>query len=334
LAPIYINDYLSRTNRQIVKGYRIKKIPLGFRKIIRSTNRFLSFCAIESLLPQIVHETYYSPIAHVPKRSKRVITVHDMIPELFPFFFPNSRTVLKHKKRAIEQADQIICVSKSTRDDLMHFYSVPIEKISVIYHGTEQFTELSKSTSTELENKFFAPYLLYVGSRRGYKNFHNFLYAFGISAWLKNNFKIIAFGGEYFDKEDSIILDKAGLSDKHVIFTFGSDEKLHLYYKNACAFVYPSMYEGFGLPILEAMHANCPVICSNISSFPEVAGNTAEYFDPNDIDSIRSVIERTLNSPEKRSEMANAGALRSKIFTWERCAKETFSTYQKAFQDV
>ena len=333
-APFYINEYLSSLNKHIVKGYKFRQIPKGTRKIFRIATCLLSMINIEKFQPEIIHETYFSSIAYSPKKSKRVITVHDMILEIFPDMFPQGKSVIRPKKKAIQRSDHIICVSKATRDDLVRYYSVPSNKISVIYHGLDTFA----ATPTTLNNEPFIqnqkPYLLYVGSRRGYKNFFNFLCAFAGSTWLKDNFKIIVFGGGKLDKNESHILNQLGLSRTHVIQVSGSDAKLRLCYQNAEAFIYPSIYEGFGLPIIEAMHYNCPVICSNTSSIPEVAGSAAEYFDPHDILSIKLSIEKVLNSNDRRIQLKNLGAEQSATFSWEKCAEKTFSVYQDLIANI
>ena len=120
-----------------------------------------------------------------------------------------------------------------------------------------------------------------------------------------------------------------GLALEQVMHVGGSDERLAAMYKGAAALVYPSKYEGFGIPPLEAMSLDCPVICSNTSSIPEVVGEAGEYFDPFDQDSIRAAIERVLQSPARRQQLVVLGRSRCKLFSWERCAEQTAAVYRR-----
>ncbi|MEM2154884.1 MAG: glycosyltransferase family 1 protein, partial [Nitrososphaeria archaeon] len=144
---------------------------------------------------------------------------------------------------------------------------------------------------------------------------------------IKHDFKIVCFGGGLFSAEEIDLMIKLGLSEDQVIQISGDDKTLAHLYRNAAVFVYPSLYEGFGIPLLEAMSLGCPVICSNTSSFPEVAGNAAEFFDPYEADSIAVALENVLYSSEKSKHLVNLGYERVKNFSWEKCADETRSIY-------
>ena len=119
------------------------------------------------------------------------------------------------------------------------------------------------------------------------------------------------------------------MAKAHVIHLGGGDDRLATLYRGASAFIYPSKYEGFGIPPLEAMHLECPVICSMTSSIPEVVGEAGEYFDPDDAESIRHAIERVLQSSDRRSELIALGRSRCNLFSWERCARETLDVYKR-----
>jgi glycosyltransferase involved in cell wall biosynthesis len=172
------------------------------------------------------------------------------------------------------------------------------------------------------------PYLLYVGHRGGYKNFEGFLRAYASSLWLSDNFNVVCFGGGIFSRDEVALIKSLRLSMNHVIQVNGGDNKLASVYRDAALFVYPSLYEGFGIPPLEAMSLGCPVACSNTSSIPEVAGDAAEYFDPYDLDSMRTAMELVLSSEVRLNELIKLGKFRCARFSWDRCAKETLSVYK------
>ena len=169
-------------------------------------------------------------------------------------------------------------------------------------------------------------YILFVGKRIGYKNFVNFLKAYSISNELRKNFTIKCFGGGKFRKDEIKMINELAININEIENIQGDDLKLSKLYQNARALVYPSKYEGFGLPILEAMEHNCPVICSNTSSLPEV--ESVVYFDPEDIDEMSHKISETLMSDDKIKILKIKGKKRVKNFTWFNCAKETNKLYK------
>jgi glycosyltransferase involved in cell wall biosynthesis len=226
----------------------------------------------------------------------------------------------------VERASHIICISESTKNDLINFFKVDESKISVIHLGLEeQFAHSNYSSLKMCDTNF----LLYVGLRGGYKNFNKFIIAFTSSKILVQNFKIICFGGGEFGKEERQFLIEKGLSDKNISQISGDDQDLARLYQKASALVYPSLYEGFGLPPLEAMAYNCPVICSNTSSIPEVVGDAAEMFDPYDVESIQDAIERVVLDNSVRNDLMSRGKERVKLFSWDRCARETLDVYRR-----
>ncbi len=179
-----------------------------------------------------------------------------------------------------------------------------------------------------------APYLLYVGSRSGHKNFKGLLDAYSASPWLRKNFFLLCFGGGPFSAAEQAAL-AASASLERVRYLGGSDAVLAACYAHAALFVCPSFYEGFGIPLLEAMSLDCPVACSNSSSLPEVAGDAARLFDPR-----RSRIHRrrpgsgTDFPGDGRTAHGNAVAFRRNQFSWRRCAQTTLDIYQRLWRAV
>ena len=326
LAPLHYNGHLDRLPRDLVSGWRVPRIPKTAR-LVCCVSGLLSRYAMGRFRPDIVHETYYSANAFAPRGARRILTVYDMIYERFPSEFSGGQLTTA-KKIAVSRADHVLCISESTRRDLIDILGIDADRVSVVYLG---YDDLASSALTSDESRLpsdMRPFLLYVGSRGGYKNFASLLQAFASSSFLKKNFSIVCFGGEAFQTEELALMQELKLAGAQVRHLGGGDNLLALLYQQAAAFVCPSRYEGFGIPLLEAMSLGCPVICSNTSSIPEVVGDAGEYFDPGNIDSIRGAIESVLESQTRRDELIAKGSARCALFSWTRCAEETLNIYR------
>ena len=260
-----------------------------------------------------------------PRSAKRVITVYDMIHEKFAESFPQRDKTRQIKAHAVKRADHVICISENTRRDLIEFLGVPDEKTSVVYLGYSLATKGPPAKRIVGEK----PYILYVGHRGGYKNFERLLQAYAVSPKLRNYFDLICFGGGGLTTKEKSLLQRLGFSMESVRQVSGDDASLAGYYRSASAFIYPSLYEGFGIPSLEAMSFDCPVVCSGVSSIPEIIGNAAEMFDPYEPDSIRMAIERVVSDDTLRQILIARGQERIKLFSWKRCAQETLDVYRR-----
>jgi glycosyltransferase involved in cell wall biosynthesis len=274
----------------------------------------------------VLHETYFSPFRVAPLNTKVVLTVYDMIPELFSNDTQKSIRSKKTKARAVARADHVICISEQTKQDLIKILNVDPSKISVVHLG---FTLTQSSGQTHLNIKPLRPFLLYVGHRGGYKNFEGLLKAYASSSELVNRFDLLCFGGGPFTNQEIERIKGFGINPNQIYQVSGDDSILAAYYKAASVFVYPSLYEGFGIPPLEAMSFDCPVVCSNTSSIPEVVGNAAEMFDPTNTESIITAIEHVVNNELYRENLIELGRERIKQFSWERCARQTLDIYRK-----
>jgi glycosyltransferase involved in cell wall biosynthesis len=269
----------------------------------------------------VLHHTYYWPVTLRGYRGSTVTTVHDMIDEVFGRGGLRSRL----KRRAVATADHVICVSHNTRRDLIKYFGTPEEKTSVVYLGrpaAPRGQRQSRVVGTR-------PFALFVGHRGGYKNFLSLVHALGASVCLKRDIDLVCFGGGEFTTQETAAVKAAGLEGR-VSQRNGDDRDLCGLYGDATLMVYPSLYEGFGLPPLEAMAYGTPVACSNVSSIPEIVGDAAELFDPEDTDSIRSAIERVVYSRDRSRELVERGNARVGRFSWEQCASETFEVYRRA----
>lgn len=325
-ASLHINAHLEGLPAGIVRG-RSTRGRSRSKKLYRGVNTVLSRIQMGLYRPDVVHETYWSAKSVAPRGVPLVVTVHDMIHERFPEMFPRKDRTSILKRESVERADHVICVSNSTRDDLVECFGTPKEKISVVYHGFEEFdpgegSEKIRFSGTE------RPYFFYVGHRSAYKNFDNFIRAFAASRELKRDYSVVCFGGGELSVRENTLFAEIGLEPSQVVHVGGNDDALAHCYRNAFAFVYPSVYEGFGIPPLEAMSLDCPVICSVASSIPEVVGDAAEFFDAASVDSIRKGLERVAASSSRRNELIRLGRERYRVFTWPRCAQETLAIYE------
>ena len=325
-APIHRNNYLSALPQGIENGRFIKQFPPKTARLINAYNQFSCRYKIAKWSPDVVHETYYSRMGPAPKHCPTVITVYDLIHELFPQEFSVQDSTREVKRRSIERADHVVCISENTKQDLMRLHGTPADKISVVHLGFDQFTEGTiKILPTCFGTK---PFLLYVGQRGAYKNFTGFLKAVSLSNKLLSDFEIIAFGGGKFSAAESALVESLGFGPHQVQQVSGNDDLLGQYYRSARAFVYPSLYEGFGIPPLEAMTHHCPVISSNSSSMPEVIGVAAEYFNPTDIEDMRRAIENVVYSESRLDELRKEGLARLPHFSWKKCSEETLAVYR------
>ncbi|NWF37942.1 glycosyltransferase family 4 protein [Mariprofundus sp. NF] len=326
VAPMHVNSYLSEGDVD-VKGIRIPKFKHSGR-IISALNSIVEPMMIRAEKPDVLHEThYYRRRSLAPSGCPTVLTVFDMIHEKFPEHFLARDRTSETKREAVERADRIICISASTQRDLIDLFNVPLEKTVVVHLGFS-LTNSGEILSSQGEQH---PFILYVGPRGGYKNFDTLLQAFAASSELKNNFSVVAFGGGGFSSEEVDRIRALGLTDS-IRQLSGDDALLSGLYRKAEAFVYPSLYEGFGIPPLEAMSFDCPVICSNTSSIPEVVGDAARLFDPDDVDELRTSIEEVVSSSELSDELIQRGRERIRCFSWDRTASESMDVYRELLQ--
>lgn len=326
ICPLYVNRYVAESGRrQLVKGIRVPVFPKSGR-IYRAVNAVLGWSGMRSFRPDIVHETYFSTRSAAPRGAKIVLTVYDMIHERFPENFSIADPTRREKASAVSRADHVICISEQTRRDLIAFLNVPPEKTSVVHLGFALTPQRADATSYNMASR---PYLLYVGNRSGYKNFEGLLRAYAGSPSLQSDFDLVCFGGGEFNARERDAIEKLGRAARGVRQVAGDDSLLASYYRHARAFIYPSRYEGFGIPPLEAMSFDCPVACSNVSSIPEVVGEAAEMFDPTDPDSIRAAIEQVVWNEARRAELVDRGRRRLDVFSWRRCAEQTLDIYRR-----
>ena len=275
----------------------------------------------------IYHPTYYANTDFSSWKKagyKIVITVFDLISEKFPEKKKLSRPRINLKKKAIKSADHIICISNTTKADLIDYYKIPDTKISVVYLGSELHGSDGNIKNDYGDDEF----LLYVGKRAGYKNFNKFIAAFGQSDSLKSKYRIVAFGGGLFDEGELELIRNLGIEDR-ISQVEGNDDKLIKLYSSAEAFIYPSLYEGFGLPPLEAMKYGCPVLASDKGSIAEICNEGAIYFDATNVDNMQMIMEKSLKDLALIEKQKQLGTLNAARYTWEKTCVETLDVYRK-----
>ena len=323
IAPFHVNRYL-RNGAVTVHGIQVPILPMTLR-LRGLANRYVGAAAVRFAKPDIVHETFYEHSILPKPKCPTIVTVHDMIHEKFKANFGARDTTSATKRAAVERADAVICVSEFTRRDLIELFDVEPSKISTIHHGFA----LQTGTPAARTPPAHRPYLLFVGQRGGHKNFSMLLDAYAASARIRTDFDLVAFGGGSFVADElSEIQAKAGAHASRIHHWSGDDDLLRQVYRDAFALIYPSLYEGFGIPPLEAMSLGCPVLCSDVSSIPEIVGNAGAYFDPTNVESARHAIEALIDSPQLRADLIARGHLRVAAFSYDRCAEQTMAVYR------
>lgn len=326
IAPLHVNRYLDHVPAALsVVGMAAPYVPKSGRAY-RVVNALFAAPLLKRFCPDIVHETYYANSSLTPRGARTVLTVFDMIHERFRGTLPALDPVSREKLKAARRADHVICISEHTRTDLLEMIDIAPERTSVVYLG---FSGTPGNEVRQIAGLAPRPFLLYVGLRGRYKNFAGLLQAYGSSPALSKTFDLVCFGGGALTSGECDLMRRMNLLPDHVRQVSGDDALLNAYYRKATALVLPSLYEGFGLPLLEAMNADCPVVCSNVSSIPEVVGDAALTFDPDDTEAMCAAIERVCGDEALRRSLVLRGRERLKRFSWARCAQETLDVYRK-----
>jgi len=262
--------------------------------------------------------SYYKSVL-LNSKKPIVVTVHDLIHEIY------YKTKGNFKREVLNRADHIICVSKSTLDDLIKIYNIDIKKTSVIYLGVN-YLDLNY---IERFSKINIPYILYVGDRQRYKNFRALVKLYSLSKLINTNYQIICFGGGDFTFDEKKYFKEKNINFNRIIYISGGDKKLVELYKGATALIITSLYEGFGLTAIEAQYFGCPVISNRTKTSLEILQNSAIYFDVNNIDEMKSIIEKCLFSKTELNLLKSKGYENIKKYTLEKNTDETIKIYKK-----
>jgi glycosyltransferase involved in cell wall biosynthesis len=273
-----------------------------------------------------------------PTNNLRVIsTVLDLIPTLFPEDYATSldgKWLYRLKLRSICASDGLIAISEATKQDVLKQYQVSAVKISVTYLSVSSiFVPASPTVLNEFRKRLRLPerYILYLGGYSFRKNVTALIQAFSQLRNLRHHVKLVLAGGIKSGLEEQLrsLIAKLGIQEDVVWLGHISERDLPILYSGAEIFVYPSIYEGFGLPVLEAMACGTPVITSNVSSLPEVAGDAAVLVDPHDNMGLTMAMRRILEDSSFHVDLGQKGLARSEAFSWDRCARQTIAVYQQ-----
>lgn len=296
----------------------------GFKEQLRFPYRKL-----KKSKPDILHIPHYNvPIFY---RGRLFVTIHDLTHLILPEILPNKLAYYYAKIMlwiAVHKAEKIFTVSENTKKDILHFFNINPEKIIVTYNGVD-LAEFKKKTEKEYEylyDKYSIPknkkVLMYVGNLKPHKNLRRLLEAFNGIDEIENTVLILV--GKAFDNHKVDDYEKIyGIRDKVIHTGLVSQTELIDFYNLADLFVFPSLYEGFGIPPLEAMACGTPVVCSNSSSLPEVVGDAAYLFNPENVEEMKDAINTILSDKEERDKLVINGRYRCKMFKWSDCIKKT-----------
>jgi glycosyltransferase involved in cell wall biosynthesis len=276
----------------------------------------------------VAHPTYYSLLTQQEFNCYRcpvVVTVYDMIHELFPqnLQTEDERNVWRQKKQAVERADAILCISENTRRDLIALYPQVEAKTVVTYLATEMDLSFTSGTQPVPER----PYFLFVGGRSSYKNFDGLLTSLSQITPRYPDVLVCVVGSAFSEAEQNTIAS-LGLTDHFLHYGSIDDRHLAKLYRHSLALVYPSRYEGFGIPPLEAMACETIVVGANVSSVPEVVGRAGLLFDP-DSDELTDILLALLAGAVDRGDFIQRGRQRAGDFHWDKTTAQTVAVYRK-----
>lgn len=284
---------------------------------------------ISKLTRKNIH-VFFSPAHYIPRFCpfKTVVTIHDLSYLYFPneFLKKDLYQLNNWTKYALNKSFHIIAVSKTTKKDIIHEYAIPEEKISVIYNGYESMK--LPTTNYELRTNSY-PYFLYIGTIQPRKNLSFLVSAFAQFHKTHPDYKLILAGKKGWLYEDIFKqVEQIGLKDSIMFPGYVSEEEKNNLYRKAVAFILPSLYEGFGIPLLEAMAHSCPVISSFSSSLPEIGGEACLYFDPKNEEDLVERMKSIVSDAALKKKLVTTGRERIKLFSWDTTGDRTLHILQ------
>ena len=319
------NFYLKNAPYSNHKNFFIKSSFKGKDTLLAKINEKNSRTALMEGNFNLFHPTYYDTyFLKYIKNKPFVLTVYDMIHEVFPKEFKNSSSFIKSKELLIKKSEKILAISNNTKKDLLKYYDIDGEKIRVIYLANPLQSKLVLNDLNIPEN-----YILFIGNRGIYKNFLHFINEIRDILIRDHRLFVVCGGGGNFSKDELEEFKKLNIGNQ-ILYRQIDDNILFNLYKNAKLFIFPSLYEGFGLPVLESFYSGCPTLLSNRSSLPEIGGDAALYFDPEKPFSIRECVETVLYNDELRQKLIIKGYRRLENYSWEKTAKSTLEIYSES----
>ena len=273
----------------------------------------------------IYHNTLYRFMPSVRARLY-VATHHDCTIERFPDLFPEAAVVIKAKKQMLKKADFVFCVSEASRQDLHSFYDYDRSQTLALPLGLARLPR-SPQAQAELKRRINRPFILYVGTRAAYKNFSRLLRGFGASG-IKSDYHLLAVGGGEFSSKEKQEVASLDLASAVVSIPLASGELLAEAYSAASAFVYPSLYEGFGLPPLEAMEKGCRVLVSANPACMEVCKDAALFFDPFDEADLARKLQAVLEDTDENKRRVERGYEVYQLYQWPEVTQKMIAAYR------
>lgn len=267
----------------------------------------------------VVHQTNFDTYLFGSIKGKPMVTTYHDINFLTEQNY-NPRMV-QLQTESLKRADAIVAISENTKNDMLKYFDIPEHKVTVIHHGIDK-PKVFLGGDRIIDN----PYILYVGMRHLFKNFIGFIKAFATIAHKYPEIKVVCTRTQ-FSSEELALFEELKISDRMEVVV-ANEDILNKLYREALFFVFPSKYEGFGMPILEAMINGCPTAIANASCFPEIAGEASVYFDPNDIDSMSNALENMIENSDLRKDLVIKGYDRIKQFSWQKCADSHRELYR------
>ena len=322
IATLYSeNEYIKNIDVPLNNAVGKKLFSGRFGRTYRWNGRYSSL-KIRLGNFDLLHPTYYDPYFLKDLKKPYVITIPDMIYEVLPHQFADSAKVIEQKKAVMEHADAIVAISEYTKQDIIKFYPQFEDKIEVIPLSSD-FTGMPAPVPNTIGR-----FILFVGERKNYKNFIAFVKAIAPLLNEDKELKLVCTGGGKFTAEEEQLLITLHIANQCLQINAVEDELKQLY-AQAQVFVFPSYQEGFGIPLLEAFHASCPVAAANASCFPEIGGDAPAYFDPHNADSMHNTIKAVLNDNELRAELVRKGKQQVKLFSGEKVVERSLALYNK-----
>jgi glycosyltransferase involved in cell wall biosynthesis len=331
-----VNHYYLISNGPI--SFNLKN-PLWFKIEGKIKKKMLSTLWMQCKAPLLAYklklDLFWGPRHHLPlllpKKIKKMLTIHDVVHLLYPKTMPLSHLIVERllMRLSILKADYIIAVSSSTESNIKDAYGICSDKIRTIYSGTPVLT---KRTSIKKYKSLPSKYFLFVGSLEPRKNFERVFAAFELLRPESYGVHLVIVGGKGWKNIKFLKRLKTHPLKSFIHLTgYITSAYLSKIYSQALCLLFPSLYEGFGFPILEAMVCGTPVITSNISSMPEVAGDAAILVDPYDVEALAEAMHGVLTDKGLRESLVKKGLERVKQFSWEKCAEETIKVYESAY---
>lgn len=333
------NTYLVFAGPQSQQALR--KLPENFRPVmvhspVYSVRELFELSwELLRLKVDLYHATHYVLPALVPCRA--VVTIHDIIHLLYPEFLPNRLAFVYAQRmirRSLHRGDRVITVSKNTREDLKRYFKIDGRKVEVIYNGIDDVFR-DKLGAEDLDRwlnnlGLERPYVLFVGNPKPHKNLDNVVKAYARALELHDfPHRLVCVGSK--DGTEFKIRQRAeqeGIADRVLLLGHVAQEALPAIYQGASLFLYPTLYEGFGLPVVEAMASCVPVITSNTSSLKEIAAGYAHLVNPLDVDGMAQAVVQCVTDSDHRESLCRVGKRRSEEFRWKKAAEATLAIYR------